>query len=175
MKTFICVLTGCILSIMVTAQAVVKGHAWREQTVRGARPTPVAGETGNRSARTAGSGNLYIYIEYKKAQNIVPFRIWIDGKPYRLTYSKQQNTPVLRKTVSADGVGYDNETLVPRTANPVMKISPVQMLTQLTLPEPEAAKEDLENGKIVVEYYWRARRYAFTIPEIKMLPAVRLQ
>ena len=38
-----------------------------------------------------------------------------------------------------------------------------------------APKEDLENGKIVVEYYWRARRYSYTIPEIKMLPAVRLQ
>ena len=166
----------CVVSILVSAQPVVKGYAWKEQSARGAKPAAVAGEAGNAAARPAiGSGNLFVFIEFKPGQNILPYRIWIDGKPYRLIYELQHPGPVIRQTAAVGGSGYDNDTLVATTSNQVMEITAESPLTKLTIPTTDAAKANAVTGTIVVEYYWRARRYAYTFPEIKMLRAVRLQ
>ncbi len=175
MKKAFTFLIGCLVCGLVVAQPVVKGHAWKQQSARGAKPSAVAGETGNKAARAAaGSGTLHIFLEYKQAQNIVPYRIWIDGKPYRVTNDMKPGGSVIRENSSA-GSGSENDTLVAPTKNQIVQVTAVALLTKLTLPALDGVSANATNGKIVVEYYWKARRYAYTIPEIKMLPTVRLQ
>jgi hypothetical protein len=174
MKKALTLLIGCLVCGLVVAQPVVKGHAWKQQSARGAKPSAVAGEAGNKAARAAaGSGTLHIFLEFKPAQNIVPYRIWIDGKPYRVA-SDRKTGSVIWENASA-GSGSENDTLVAPTKNQIVQVTAVAPLTKLTLPALDAVSANATNGKIVVEYYWKARRYAYTIPEIKMLPAVRLQ
>jgi hypothetical protein len=175
MKKAFTFLFGCLVCGLVVAQPVVKGHAWKQQSARGAKPSVVAGEAGNAAARAAaGPGNLYIFLEFKNAQNIAPYRIWIDGKPFRVANEMKPGGPVIRQTASA-GSGFDNDTLVAPTKNQIVQVSAVAPVTKLTLPPLDIVSKNAVNGKIVVEYYWKARRYAYTIPEIKMLPTVRLQ
>jgi len=175
MKKAFYLLVCCLVGGLVSAQPVVKGHAWKEQTASGVKSSVVAGETGNKPARAlAGRGTLYLFLEFKNAQNILPYRIWIDGKPYRVTNEIKPGGSVIRQTESV-GSGFDYDTLVAPTKNQVMQVSAVAPLTKLTLPPLDAVSADAADGKIVVEYYWKARRYAYTLPEIKMLRTVRLQ
>jgi hypothetical protein len=171
MKKAFTFLIGCLVCGLVVAQPVVKGHAWKQQSARGAKPSAVAGESGNKAARTAaGSGTLHIFLEFKQAQNIVPYRIWIDGKPYRVTNDMKPGGSVIWQTE-----GSANDTLVAPTKNQIVLVTAVAPITKLTLPALDGVSANATNEKIVVEYYWKARRYAYTIPEIKMLPTVRLQ
>lgn len=171
MKKAFTFLIGCLVCGLVVAQPVVKGHAWKQQSAGGAKPSAIAGEPGNKAARTAaGSGTLHIFLEFKKAQNIVPYRIWIDGKPYRVTNDMKPGGSVIWQTE-----GSANDTLVAPTKNQIVLVTAVAPITRLTLPALDGVSANATNEKIVVEYYWKARRYAYTIPEIKMLPTVRLQ
>lgn len=171
MKKAFTFLIGCLVCGLVVAQPVVKGHAWKQQSARGAKPSAVAGESGNKAARTAaGSGTLHIFLEFKQAQNIVPYRIWIDGKPYRVTNDMKPGGSVIWQTE-----GSANDTLVAPTKNQIVLVTAIAPITRLTLPALNGVSANATNEKIVVEYYWKARRYAYTIPEIKMLPTVRLQ
>ena len=174
MKKAINLLIGCLCCGLVVAQPVVKGHAWKQQSARGAKPSAVAGETANKNARLAGSGTLHTFLEFKPLQNIVPYRIWIDGKPYRVTSERKPGGSVIWQNASGQP-GEENDTLVAPTKNQIMQVTAMAPVTKLSLPTPDEVSANASNGKIVVEYYWKARRYAYTIPEIKMLAPVRLQ
>ena len=171
MKKAFTLFIGCLVGGFVAAQPVVKGYAWKQQSARGAKPTAVAGESGSKAAgAAAGSGTLHIFLEYKQAQNIVPYRIWIDGKPYRVTNDMKPGGSVIFQTEPDR-----SDTLVAPTKNQIVQVTAVAPVTKLILAALDGVSANAANGKIVVEYYWKARRYAYTIPEIKMLPTIRLQ
>ena len=167
-----------IIPVIVIAQPgtpVVKGHAWHQPSIQGAKPSQRAGEAGNTPARPPiSSGTLYLYLEFRNAQNILPFRLWIDGKPYRVSNELKQEKPVVRQRVDVADITH-SDTMVAATNNQVMQVTAEASISKISIPPLEEAKTNGVNGKVVVEYYWKARRYAYTFPEIKMIEAVRLQ
>lgn len=178
MKGAIYLLVCFLIPVLMRAQGgtpVIKGYAFLQSTAGGAKPTVVAGEAGNTgSTPTRSSGRYYIYLESKNGQNILPFRIWINGTPRRVTNELMQNTPVTKvRPDVAPTTQYD--TLVAATSNKVMLVNPAATIRQMTITPLPGVKAASEEGKVVVEYYWKARRYAYTIPDIKILEAVRLQ
>ena len=152
---------------------VVKGYAYHQSTAGGAKPSAVAGENDTIEKRTLLSGKLFIFLEFKKTQNILPFRIWIDGKPYRVQNTPVGSLPFVRRYEDAGLMKTD--TLVPSTPNRVTQVGAGTPISQLTIPPVDGLSKIARPGSIVVEYYWRAKRYAYTISEIKILEAVRLQ
>lgn len=178
MKKGIGLLVFCVAAVTVRAQdnsPVTAAYAYNQPVLRGARPAAIAGEQGAiRRNRAPLPGKLYVYFEYDPAQNIVPYRIWINGKPHRLSYERITSTPVV---ISRPGVvaGSKGDTLVPATSNKLLHIIPGAELAKLTIPPLKAATENASPGNLVLEYYWRAGRYSHTINEIKILEAVPLQ
>jgi hypothetical protein len=177
MKGAIYLLVCFLIPVLMVAQAgtpVIKGYAFLQSTARGAKPTAVAGETRNTTSKPVASGRYYIYLESRNGQNILPFRIWINGTPQRVTNETMQNTPVTKVRPDVAAITqYD--TLVAATSNKVTLVNPAATIRELTITPLPGVKVASEEGKVVVEYYWKARRYAYTIPEIKILEAVRLQ
>lgn len=142
---------------MAICQPVVKGHAWHQKTVSGVKPS------GNNNPPVS-TGNFFIYLEYKKGQNILPFRVWVNGKPYRVTNEIKNDNPVTR----------EKDTLVAPTTHQVVQVYPEALINEILLKPLQGVQTAADKGKIVVEYYWRAKRYAYTFREIKMLEAARL-
>lgn len=176
MKQVIGLMMGCLMTSAVLAQPglpVVKGYAWHQSTAGGAKPSAIAGENNTTKTNTLLTGKLFVFLEAKKAQNILPFRIWIDGKPYRVQNTPLPSTPFVKQY--EDGGILKGDTLVPATRNAVMQVEVLSPITQVTIPPVEDVSKNARPGAIVVEYYWRAKRYAYTISEIKILEAVRLQ
>jgi hypothetical protein len=178
MKKSIYLLVCFIAPVLIMGQTgtpVIKGYAWLQSTARGAKPTAVASEAGNTgSTPTRSSGRYYLYLESRNGQNILPFRIWINGVPHRVTNEIMTNTPVTKSRPDVTGITqYD--TLVAATKHKVTLVNPAATIRELTITPLPGVKAASEQGKVVVEYYWKAKRYAYTIPEIKILEAVRLQ
>lgn len=172
-------LSRCLLIVLLApafglAQPVVKGYAWSQATARGAKPTAVAGESGNANKRLISPAKLSLYIEYKNGQRILPFRIWINGQPFRVNNHPVSKTPVVRERPGI-GTSTDYDTLVTATSNKVMQIEAAAPVKNISIPLSKGVPAKPDAEKIWVEYYWRAKTYAYAIPEIKMLEAVRLQ
>jgi hypothetical protein len=172
-------LSRCLLIVLLApafglAQPVVKGYAWSQTTARGAKPSAVAGESGNANKSVIAPGKLSIYIEHKNGQRILPFRVWINGQPYRVNNNMVSKTPVVRERPGV-GTSSDYDTLVAATSNKVIHIEAAAPVKNISIPLSKGVPRKPDGNKIWVEYYWRAKTYAYAIPEIKMLEAVRLQ
>lgn len=174
MKKLVYLFTLFIAPVIGLAQPVVKGIAWHQPSARGAKPSAVAGEKGNVNKTNFSQGNLYIYLEHKNGQRILPFRVWINGQPYRVNNKTISKTPVVRERPGV-GISSEYDTLVAATRNGLVQIEPAAPVKNLSVPRSRGVADAPGAGTIVVEYYWRAKTYAFTIQEIKMLEAVRLQ
>ena len=163
---------------MLTAQnsePVFAGYAYRQPVLGGAKITTVAVEDGTeKQLIPSNKGNLFIYLEYKKSQFIVPYRIWIAGQPFRVEYQKLPVTPIVLNNA---GIGFNTntDTLVKKTSNKIIQVSPSAALSGLVLKPVPGVEENAVPGKIVVEYYWRAKRYCYIIGDIKNLEPIPLQ
>jgi hypothetical protein len=178
MKKAIYLLACFIVPAMAQAQPgtpVKEGFAWLQHTARGAKPSAVAAEAGKAdNKRPLSPGRYFIYLEHKNGQRILPFRIWINGQPYRVNNTTIDKTPVVRERPDL-GTGSVYDTLVAARRNKLVQVEAAAPIKNLTIPHAAGLSATPHPDKIVVEYYWRAKTYAYTIHEIKILEAVRLQ
>jgi hypothetical protein len=177
MKKLINLFAVLIMPAFVLAQLlppVTKGIAWQQATARGAKPSAVAGESGNANKSAISPAKLFIYLEHKNGQRILPFRVWINGQPYRVNNKPVSKTPVVRERPGV-GTSSDYDTLVAATSNRLVQVEVGAPIKNISIPLSQGVPANGDTDKIVVEYYWRAKTYALTIPEIKILEAVRLQ
>jgi hypothetical protein len=177
MKKMIYLFAVLMVPAFVLAQPgtpVIKGIAWQQSTAGGAKPSAVAGERGNANSAAVYPSRLFIYLEHKNGQRLLPFRIWINGQPYRVNNKPVSKSPVVRER---PGVGTSSayDTLVAATRNGLVQIEAGAPIKNISIPLSQGVPAHPDAGKIVVEYYWKAKTYALTIPEIKVLEAVRLQ
>jgi hypothetical protein len=174
MKKLIYILIVFIIPLAALAQPVVNGIAWHQASARGAKPSAVAGENGAVNKPVLSAGKFFIYLEHKKGQRILPFRVWINGQPYRVNSKLLAKGPVVRER---PGVGdrSDYDTLVKATNLSLVEIQPATPVKSISIPRSQGVADTPDAAQIVVEYYWRAKTYAWIIREIKMLEAVRLQ
>ena len=163
--------------VLILAQPgtpVIKGIAWHQTTAAGVKPSATAGQAGNVNRSFLLPNKLFIYLEHKNGQRILPFRVWINGRPYRVNNKPVSKTPVVRERPGV-GTSTDYDTLVAATKNGLVQVEAAASIKNISIPLSKGVPATPNAKEIVVEYYWRAKTYSFTIQEIKMLEAARLQ
>jgi len=172
MKNLLCVVLLAVLGRDVMAQnkkPIIAGYACLRESTPGVSPKGAIDEKGNEAKRAKHSaGSYYVYVEYKKNQMIQPFRVWLYGKPYHVKNQKISHTPVIIQQ-QATGISAQADTVVAKTINGVMQIIP----DGEWINKKPAAAATSENT--LIEYYWKGKRYTYTIKEIKKLSPAVLQ
>ena len=161
-----------ILSIAAISQAklpIVKGYAYLRESLPGIVPKTVD-EKGNEIIHENKPIATYeLFLEYKKGNTIKPVKLWINGVPYRLRSEAITATPILYKRETV-GNNFETDTLVKKTTYQVMRLLSDGELN----PAPMTRQKDSGN-KLVVEYYWKAKKYSYTIKDIRKLTPLILQ
>jgi len=151
---------------------VVKGYAYQRVTFPGTRTTGISEETGAETQRTVKEKITWsVFLEHKPSVTIKPTLIWLRGTPYRVTYEKvNQNKVVVSRTTMNDRLTYD--TLVKVTHNTIISMLPSM---QSRISKTSAVSKKINNKNAVVEYYFKGKKYYYTIPVIKKLEPLALQ
>ena len=161
-----------MFSIVAFSQAkgpIAKGYAYLRESMPGIVPRTVD-EKGNEIIREDKPIASYeLFLEYKKGNNIKPVKLWINGVPYRVRTETIKSTPILYKRETV-GNNFESDTLVQKTSYGVLRLLPDGELN----PAP-MTKQTNSGNKLLVEYYWKGKKYSYTIKDIRKLTPLILQ
>lgn len=169
---FLAALSVSILSIAQSKSPIVNGYAYQRASLPGTIPRGVTNEDGSQADRPIKPMiTHFVYLEIKTSQNIKPTTIWIRGKNYNLETEKITTVPLV---LDRQGIGDKtlSDTLVKKTANNVFRIYPKGTL--VTKASSTISKK-INKQNIVIEYYWKSKKYYYTIRAIKNLQPLALQ
>jgi hypothetical protein len=169
---FLAVFGASLSSVAQLKSPIVNGHAYQRASLPGTIPKGVANEDGSQSDRPIKPMiTHFVYLEIKPSQNIKPATIWIRGKSYNLETEKITSVPVV---LERQGIGEKtlSDTLVKKTENNVFRIYP---RGTLFTKASSAISKKINKQNIVIEYYWKGKKYYYTISNIKNLQPLALQ
>lgn len=169
---FLAAFSTSILSIAQLKSPVLNGYAYQRASLPGTIPKGVTNEDGSQADRPVKPMiTHFVYLEIKPTQNIKPATIWIRGKSYKLETEKITSIPVV---LERQGIGEKtlSDTLVKKTANNVFRIYPKGTLVTKA---SSAISKKINKQNVVIEYFWKAKKYYYTISDIKNLQPLALQ
>ena len=168
-KTFL-IVSFIIIAWSATSQDGVKNaYAYQRTALPGVAPRKTIDESGNEIARPVKPMvNYFIYFEAKPGENLAPYQIWIDGKPFKATTEIVSSPVIMQRSHPGEGP----DTLVRKTSNAVMRILQGE---ELKVKADSKVLKHMKGSKIVVEYTRKGKRCFYQIKEFKKLPPQVLQ
>lgn len=162
------IVTLALISSLLVANGqsgILNYYAWKQAGATvGIKQTEVSenNEVVTRSPRSVPA--YRIFLDMNKRAPVKVDLIWVGGKAYRAVENKQVSNAIIYKT-SGLGTSVKIDTLAPRTSMMRKEIG-VGAAVKQSVIFPQGFNEQ----DFVISYWWKGKRYFYTLRNFKDLP-----